>query len=82
MNEPIERVEWLDHYTSSQSRWASFQAAIEDTSRPMVLVTVGRVLAETDDALLLAHEWRIDDGESIKELQHILKATIQSRTVL
>ena len=75
----IEKVGWLD--THAEPNWADRAELLDDIKTLNLLChTVGYVLAETGDRLILAATW--SDNDMVREVVIIPRRVIVSRSVL
>ena len=78
------RIEWRDHHGSRDDSWWSKEEIARRAARGWLMTTVGEVIYENDDCVVLASQQYVDGAN---EVQHrgwiaIMKALIQSRVEL
>ena len=82
---PVEIVYWLDHHYSEGPRWDTLEYELRQALRDAVICSVGFVIHEDEQQVVLVVEQRGDkeqDGPLFQKSQTILKATIVSRVRL
>ena len=85
MKYSLEKIEWVDHSSFTESRWR-FIESYEDKSL-FTVVTIGYVVRERDDSLIVISTISNLDSEDEADLRllndmTILKCAIKSRTKL
>ena len=76
---PLVKVVWLDHCGYTQSVWRSTSFVKEDLA-PFEVETIGFMLKETDDFIILASTISPDPEDEKSQMEMcILKSCIKSR---
>lgn len=71
---PIVRVVWIDHALHNLESFVSISKMLRQCEEPALMSTIGYILEETEDYILLA-QTLTSDGE-VSEAMKVLKATI------
>jgi len=83
----LELIEWVDHWSFSDSGWKTFDKDVLDQVKPLAITSVGWILKENDEIILLVPHQHPHTEEANSEMRGcgeliILKSSITSRKEL
>ena len=77
---PIVCVTWNDHHTLADTSWPVISSLVKDAREPMTCHTVGYLLDETDDYVLIAQT--VTDDGTCSEVMKVLRPLVGDIKIL